>query len=553
MKKKLEILCLAIMMAMFWSVAPMKVEAAKTEIQIGNVYPGTTINNIERYKLNLNSSGKIIIKMSTEKSDGNLVTLLDNNTKELGSVFCNTNSSNGMGKSQAMYEVLAGTYYLTIAKGWKCQGGDYNLIIEFEDSNESFVETFSKNDNSMQSSNSIETNKEYKGHIGIDDGIDWYKFTLSSASKVTFNATSNFELPQYNFSSEDGSWGNRIRWVRKDAVSGMANASNVYYLPKGTYYFNIAQQIESDERYCVGNYSFIFKTEAVSESFSETMEKNDNSLSTANAMELNKTYNGMLSINNDKDFYKFTLSKKENLMISAQMSGKDGSYNIYNSKGTPVYEKPHMAFWDVTQEKGTIREEVRLDEGTYYIVFQGQQGTYSFNVEPYVHSYKVNLSKKNFTYNGKMKAVTVTVTEEDGTIISPENYEVIISKGRKNVGTYKVTIKFKGVREGDIATTTFQIVPEKTSISKIKAMKKGFKVAFKKKTKQITGYQIQSATNKKFKGAKSKFVKKNKITSITMKKLKAKKKYYVRVRTYKTVKGKKIYSSWSKVKTIKTK
>lgn len=31
------------------------------------------------------------------------------------------------------------------------------------------------------------------------------------------------------------------------------------------------------------------------------------------------------------------------------------------------------------------------------------------------------------------------------------------------------------------------------------------------------------------------------------------KKYYVRIRTYKTVSGKKVYSSWSKAKTIKTK
>ena len=52
-------------------------------------------------------------------------------------------------------------------------------------------------------------------------------------------------------------------------------------------------------------------------------------------------------------------------------------------------------------------------------------------------------------------------------------------------------------------------------------------------------------------------IKKNKVTFAIMKKLKAHKKYYVRVRTYKTVKvnGKatKIYSSWSKVKSVKTK
>jgi hypothetical protein len=36
-------------------------------------------------------------------------------------------------------------------------------------------------------------------------------------------------------------------------------------------------------------------------------------------------------------------------------------------------------------------------------------------------------------------------------------------------------------------------------------------------------------------------------------KLKEKKTYYVKVRTYKTVKGIKIYSDWSAVKTVKTK
>ena len=58
-------------------------------------------------------------------------------------------------------------------------------------------------------------------------------------------------------------------------------------------------------------------------------------------------------------------------------------------------------------------------------------------------------------------------------------------------------------------------------------------------------------------GAKTVTVGKNKTTSAKVKKLKGKKKYYVRVRTYKLVKinGKnvKLYSSWSKVKSVKTK
>lgn len=59
---------------------------------------------------------------------------------------------------------------------------------------------------------------------------------------------------------------------------------------------------------------------------------------------------------------------------------------------------------------------------------------------------------------------------------------------------------------------------------------------------------------KKFKkNNKSVTVTKQKTTKATVKKLKSKKKYYVRVRTYKKVNGKKIYSSWSKVKSVKTK
>lgn len=78
------------------------------------------------------------------------------------------------------------------------------------------------------------------------------------------------------------------------------------------------------------------------------------------------------------------------------------------------------------------------------------------------------------------------------------------------------------------------------------------------KSKTIKGYQIQLATDKKFKkNKKTVTISKQKTTKTTVKKLKAKKKYYVRIRTYKNVKyqGKtiKVYSSWSKVKTVKTK
>lgn len=100
---------------------------------------------------------------------------------------------------------------------------------------------------------------------------------------------------------------------------------------------------------------------------------------------------------------------------------------------------------------------------------------------------------------------------------------------------------------------TETVKPKKTSIKKLSKGKKKFTVTWAK-VSGVKGYQIQYSTDKKFKkNNKSVTVTKQKTTKATVKKLKSKKKYYVRVRTYKTVNGKKIYSSWSKVKSVKTK
>ena len=100
---------------------------------------------------------------------------------------------------------------------------------------------------------------------------------------------------------------------------------------------------------------------------------------------------------------------------------------------------------------------------------------------------------------------------------------------------------------------TETVKPKKTSIKKLSKGKKKFTVTWAK-VSGVKGYQIQYSTDKKFKkNNKSVTVSKQKTTKATVKKLKSKKKYYVRVRTYKTVNGKKIYSSWSKVKSVKTK
>lgn len=170
----------------------------------------------------------------------------------------------------------------------------------------------------------------------------------------------------------------------------------------------------------------------------------------------------------------------------------------------------------------------------------------------------VKLSKTAYTYNGKVQRPGVVVKDRTGKALKGGvDYNVSDPKGMKNVGKYTVKVTFKENYKGS-KSLTYSINPKGTSVSKVTAAKKGFKVTWKKQKTQTTGYQVQYSTNKNFKkNNKTVTISKNSTTSKSVGKLKAKKKYYVRVRTYKTVKfgGKsvKLYSGWSKAKSVTTK
>ena len=177
--------------------------------------------------------------------------------------------------------------------------------------------------------------------------------------------------------------------------------------------------------------------------------------------------------------------------------------------------------------------------------------------KPEVKVASVKLAKTSYVYDGKVKKPGIVAKNDKGEKITSKDYTVKYAAGCKNVGTYTVKVTFKGDYKGTF-TKTFKINPKGTSLSKVKATRKSFSATWKKQSKQTSGYQLQYSTNKKFaKSVKTTTITKTSTVKKTVKKLSAKKTYYVRVRTYKNVKvGKKtvkMYSGWSKVKSVKVK
>lgn len=312
----------------------------------------------------------------------------------------------------------------------------------------------------------------------------------------------------------------------------VATLNTLTYLPKGTYtlYVRYSPNLNNQSTNLTVNIG--------------TLSKNTNFLSA--------TYMGAVSKNSQTIKLKInSLDRIENIYYYVSNGARNYDYSMLN----------------------TVGEKVTLDSDNCMIIsLEGEQGNRSY---PYIdiaikdvygithaveyqilNDYTVTTERiTNKTYTGKpITQNKFTVYAGYKTSTAP-TYKVSY-KNNTNVGTAQMIITGTGNTLGSV-TKTFKINPKGTSISKIAAAKKGFKVYWKKQSSQVTGYQIQYATNSKFSKAKTKTVNKNSYTSKNVSKLSAKKRYYVRVRTYKTVKinGKNtnIYSKWSKAKSVTTK
>lgn len=225
----------------------------------------------------------------------------------------------------------------------------------------------------------------------------------------------------------------------------------------------------------------------------------------------------------------------------------NASYNFGDETLSPVFEDGFTVTFNpnggTIEDKETVIHELDTTSETF------------FDIGAYVPK------RDGYTFLGWCSYPSA---DDDSLIKNTKNYDWVdkwVADWNNSLVEKKYDIqlyaKWEKTDPGTNGDKPQKTVAKPTSISKLTAGRKAFTVKWKKQTVQTTGYQIQYSTSSKFKNAKTVTVSKNKTTGKTVSKLKAKKKYYVRVRTYKTVKidGKstKIYSSWSKAKTVKVK
>lgn len=207
-------------------------------------------------------------------------------------------------------------------------------------------------------------------------------------------------------------------------------------------------------------------------------------------------------------------------------------------------------------EANPLRVDMKGTQRYFYAYFKNPNATTTSSISVTVPT-NITIPSRTTTDSDVSSQLTTSTTASQITADSKmvESAYSIANEFSKSLSKANTTTTSK-------ATTTTKATkkasnknkPKKTKIKSVKGKKNGFKITWKK-VYGVKGYQIKYSTNKYFFESltKSKNVKKAKTTSATVKNLRKGKTYFVKVRTYKIVKGKKVYSNWSKVKTVTAK
>ena len=352
--------------------------------------------------------------------------------------------------------------------------------------------------------------------------IRYYKVTIPSAGTFVLNINATLAGDD-----DDGVFSISLTDENADyslisGLKGYVNETIEYDLLAGDYTFRFVTNGNDCPVNCTFTTSFTKKTQSF---YADKSTKTSN-LAKANEIKLDTMYYGLMpgSTRNgwggQKIGYKFNFSGGDLFILynteRDRKRTKDYYIDLYDENGKTIY---NTSIWDNEKQNfvNTVGDCIYfkdLKAGLYFISFQEFYGQFNFLVTNDLNQYQPK----------------------------PPMPEPVLPQP---------TVP-KQPTQAPTQTATKITKPKKAKIKKVKGYKKALEVSYAK-VSGASGYQIQVATDKKFKKNKKTVTAKKSKTKVKINKLKKKKKYYVRVRAYKSASGKKVYGAWSKVKTVKTK
>ena len=223
---------------------------AASDIQLGLQYIGQIAINdrSDFYRFTLTEPGSITLSATTffEPRFDAVYHLYDEAGEELWEKYIadDFNETTGQAVSSSEIALTAGTYYFVVEQtsddspDW----GTYAFSVAFAPAAESFPESAGGVNNSLAQASPVELGAVYNGQVALNDGVDFYAFTLAAADIVHLDLESTWHTYQDTMFIYDAS-GNEIWKHSNDGdwneTTARAATSQDVELGAGTYYLAV--------------------------------------------------------------------------------------------------------------------------------------------------------------------------------------------------------------------------------------------------------------------------------------------------------------------------
>ncbi len=247
----------------------------------------------------------------------------------------------------------SGVYLIQINKGSSWTDEEYSLTVTTQ--TEGVMEA--ESNNTPATANTVPINEDIYGSFGTNGDVDCYQFMLDSDSAVQLRfsfASTGSSSKAYVLSVMDSNQ----RVLQSEKIGGKETSRVIapISLRAGTYTVKV-----ENPQYVKQEYTLRIVCQVVALSESEP----NNAAAAATPISIGSPITGVLSSENDEDYYSFTFTEKK--AISFSFSFTQG---MSNKSAFIVYiERNGKTEWKqtVTAASGGVKQDTEVSAGAYYI------------------------------------------------------------------------------------------------------------------------------------------------------------------------------------------
>ena len=221
-------------------------------------------------------------------------------------------------------------------------------------------------DNTFATASRINMGDTLNGSITETKDYNNYQFQLDSAGCIKLNMTAymkNYCIRIYEADGTEVWYTDENYW--NETVGYRCDEYNIY-LEKGTYYIQINGYAYRTYQKSTGEYTC--RTSFTSSGV--TNREDDNSFADANNITIGDKIVGQISVNDDFDTYKFTLSQVGCVKLDMTSYMQYYCIKLFNSDGEEIWYTSENE-WTSTVGYRSDSYDLYLEKGTYYMQING--------------------------------------------------------------------------------------------------------------------------------------------------------------------------------------